>query len=117
MEPSDFSDFVFSQSSLGFQVEVDVDPIDAQAEEAAVLFASSQDATAAQSVLENAARTFCHGTNGELWLMLFDLYRLSGQQAAFEALGIEYAQAFEKSPPWSGAAARRQKPKTRESAR
>ena len=115
VEPSDFSDFVFSQSSLDFQVEVDVDPIDAQAEEAAVLFANSQDA-AAQSVLENAARTFCHGTGERLWLMLFDLYRLSGQQAAFEALGIEYAQAFEKSPPvWSGHAVV-EKPKTRESA-
>jgi ABC-type transporter Mla MlaB component len=35
--------------------------------------------------------------------MLFDLYRLSGQHAAFEAMGIEYARAFEKSPPAWGA--------------
>jgi anti-anti-sigma regulatory factor len=31
--------------------------------------------------------------------MLFDLFRLTGQKAGFEALEIEYAQAFERSPP------------------
>jgi anti-anti-sigma regulatory factor len=31
--------------------------------------------------------------------MLFDLLRVGGHKGPFEALGIEYAQAFEKSPP------------------
>ena len=39
----EFSDFVFSESSPDFQIEGDVDPIDAAAEEAAVLFANGQD--------------------------------------------------------------------------
>lgn len=109
--PSDFSDFAFSQSSLDFHVEADVDPIDAQAEEAAVLFANSQDA-AAQSVLEGTVPA-CRGESGErLWLMLFDLYRVTGQQSAFEAQGIEYARAFEKSPPgWGGSAPENAKPR------
>ena len=38
----EFSDFVFSESSPDFQIEGDVDPIDAAAEEAAVLFANGQ---------------------------------------------------------------------------
>lgn len=96
--PSDFSDFKFSQSSLDFQIETEVDPIDAQAEEAAVLFANNQD-KAAQAVLENALHAHRSGPAERLWLMLFDLYRLSGQQQAFEAMEIEYARAFEKSPP------------------
>lgn len=109
--PSDFSDFVFSQSSLDFHVEADVDPIDAQAEEAAVLFANGQDA-AAQSVLESAVQS-CRDVAAErLWRMLFDLYRVTGQQSAFETLGIEYARAFEKSPPgWSGNAPEKTKPR------
>lgn len=99
---SDFSDLAFSDSSLNFQLETDVDPVDAQAEEAAVLFANSQDA-AAQAVLEGAVKIHFAGPGERLWLMLFDLYRLSGQQAAFETMGIEYARAFEKSPPaWGG---------------
>lgn len=95
---SDFSDFQFSQSSLDFQLEAEVDPVDAQAEEAAVLFANNQD-KAAQAVLENALPNYRSGPAERLWLMLFDLYRLSGQRQAFEAMEIEYARAFERSPP------------------
>lgn len=102
---SDFSDLAFSHSSLDFQVEADVDPVDAQAEEAAVLFANHQD-QAAQAVLEHAVKGHRSGPAERLWRMLFDLYRLTGQQPAFEAMGIEYARAFEKSPPgWGSKAA------------
>lgn len=99
--PSDFSDFALSQSSLDFHLEGDVDPVDAAGEEAAVLFANNQD-VAARAVLEAALQFHRSGSAERLWLMLFDLYRLSGEQAAFEAVGMDYAQAFEKSPPtWS----------------
>jgi len=97
-QQSDFSDFSLSQSSLDFHIEADVDPVDSQAEEAAVLFANHQDA-AVQAVLENALQTLRTGPAERLWLMLFDLYRISGQQQAFEAMEIEYARTFEKSPP------------------
>jgi len=101
---SDFSDFAFSDALPSFQVEAEVDPVDAEAEEAAVLFANCQD-QAAQAVLESAVKKHRSGPAERLWMMLFDLYRLSGQQPAFEALGIEYARAFEKSPPaWRGKA-------------
>lgn len=103
--PSDFSDFVFSETAPDFQIEADIDPVDAEAEEAAVLFANNQD-QAAQAVLENAVQNYRSGPGERLWLMLFDLYRLSGQQPAFEALGIEYARAFEKSPPGWGSKAK-----------
>ena len=97
-ETSDFSDFVFSESSPDFQIEGEIDPVDALAEEAAMLFANAQD-DAARAVLEGAVALHRSGRGERLWLMLFDLYRMVGKHAAHEALGIDYAQAFEKSPP------------------
>lgn len=94
----DMSEFIFSESAPEFHVEAEVDPIDAEAEEAAMLYANGQDA-AVRSLLENATRTYRSGPGERLWLMLFDLFRLTGQKASFDALGIEYAESFEKSPP------------------
>ena len=97
----EFSDLGFSKSSLDFQVDTDFDPVDAPAEEAAMLFANAQD-LAAQAILEDALKLQKTAPAERLWLMLFDLYRLLGKQSAFEAMGIEYARAFEKSPPGWG---------------
>lgn len=96
--PLDLSEFVFSAMEPNFQPEVELDPIDAEAEEAAMLYANGQDA-AVRLRLENATRLYRSGAGERLWLMLFDLFRVGGQKGPFEALGIEYAQAFEKSPP------------------
>jgi len=94
----EFSEFVFSESSPDFQLEEEMDPVDAKAEEAAVLFANAQD-DAVQAVLDEAVRIYDSGRGERLWLMLFDLYRVRGKRTAFEALGIDFAKCFEKSPP------------------
>ena len=94
----DFSDFVFSESSPDFHIEPEIDPVDAEAQEAAILYANGQDEMV-RTLLENAVRIHHFGPGERLWMMLFDLYKLSGQKAAFEALEIDYAQSFEKSPP------------------
>jgi anti-anti-sigma regulatory factor len=94
----DLSDFVFSQSSPDFHVGEEIDPVEAEVQEAAVLFANGQDA-AVRSMLENAVRIHPFGPGERLWLMLFDLYRLTANKSAFEALEVEYARSFEKSPP------------------
>jgi anti-anti-sigma regulatory factor len=94
----DFSDFEFSESPQDFQIEVDVDPVDSDVEQAAVLYANGQD-DAVRSFLENSVRVHHAGPGERLWLMLFDFYRLTAQKTAFETLEIDYAQAFEKSPP------------------
>lgn len=94
----ELSDFVFSESAPDFQIEVDMDPVDANAEEAAVLFSNGQD-NAVRVVLENAIHIHHFGPGERLWLMLFDLFRINGQKPDFDALGIEFARAFEKSPP------------------
>lgn len=94
----DYIDFVFSESSPDFHVEQDVSPVDSDAEEAAVLYANGQDA-AVRSLLENAVKIHRSGAAERLWMMLFDLNKITGQKESFEALEIEYARAFEKSPP------------------
>lgn len=96
--PLDLSEFVFSEVSTEYQVEAEVDPIDADAEEAAMLYANGQD-RAVRALLEKSTRLYRSGAGERLWLMLFDFFRLTGQKAAFEALEIEYAECFEKSPP------------------
>lgn len=97
-ETSAFSDFSFSRSSLDFHVESDIDPIGSVAEEAAVLFANGQN-DAAQVVLENAVALHRSEAGERLWLMLFDLYSLMGRRVPFDALSVDYARAYEKSPP------------------
>ena len=94
----DFSEFEFSEFSADFHIEAELDPVDAEAEEAAVLFANGQD-EAVRSVLEQAARAHNRGAGERLWMMLFDFYKLNGKAAEFEALEIDFVQAFEKSPP------------------
>jgi anti-anti-sigma regulatory factor len=104
LPPLDLSEFVFSETETRFQVEDEVDPIDAEAEEAAMLYANCQDG-AVRALLEHSTRLHRSGAGERLWLMLFDLFRLTSQKVAFEALEIEYAQSFEKSPPgWRDAA-------------
>ena len=94
----EFSDFVFSESAPDYQFEGEIDPVDAHAEEAAILFANGQD-DAARAVLESAVEVQRSGPGERLWLMLFDFYQLSGMRAPFDALAIDYARSFEKSPP------------------
>lgn len=68
-------------------------------EEAAILFASGQSAVAEQ-MLTGWIRQDGLGPAAQLgWYMLFDLHQISGRQAQFEALSLEYASKFETSPP------------------
>ena len=79
---SGLSDFVFSESAPQFHLEPEIDPVDADAQEAAILFANAQD-SAARTVLENAVRHHAGASSERLWRMLFDLYHLLGDQVAF----------------------------------
>ena len=108
VSPSDFSDL--SESPGGIHIEGDIDPIEADIEQAAVLYANNQD-EATRAILENAVHAHHFGPGERLWLMLFDYYRLTHQHAPFDALAIEYAKAFEKSPPpWRSAAPQEKTP-------
>jgi hypothetical protein len=89
----------FTESSvMGIDVDNDVDPLQACVEQVVVLFANGQDG-AARSLLETFVRSY-HGSEGKrFWLLLFDLLQITGERAAFEKLGVDYAEACETSPP------------------
>jgi anti-anti-sigma regulatory factor len=100
-DPSlDFTDFDFDRHLRDLQVDAEVDPIDADIEQAVMLYADAHD-DATRSLLEDAVRVHHYGPGERLWLMLFDLYWLTGQKVAFEALASEYALCFGQcSPGW-----------------
>ncbi|ANQ83509.1 hypothetical protein dqs_0433 [Azoarcus olearius] len=67
-------------------------------EEAAVLYANGADAEAEKvlvAVLDEPGSVTGEG----LWMMLLDLYRLTGQRQKFESRVLDYATRFERSPP------------------
>ena len=108
LEAAEFSDFSFDDSLAAFEIEETADdPIDADIEEAAILYANQQNDDARRA-LENSIQRHERGTGERLWRMLFDLYQVMNDRQAFDARGIEYAQCFEKSPPvWKGGAQNR----------
>lgn len=70
----------------------------AAVEEAAILYANASE-DGACAVLEAAIDASIGKTSEELWLMLFDLYRLTNQRDAFEARSEQFTKTFEISPP------------------
>jgi len=84
----------------------------AVSEEAAVLYANGQN-DAAAAVLAAYVDSLPTGQGEFLWMMLIDLYKLTGMRADFDERVIAYARSFEKSPPpWDVANAPSAKPKS-----
>ncbi|MFD2365277.1 STAS domain-containing protein [Pseudoduganella sp. GCM10020061] len=63
------------------------------AEEVALIWASGE-TELARHMLQGGL-----GADRATWWMLFDLYQIAGDQAAFDDLAIDYASRFETSPP------------------
>jgi hypothetical protein len=82
-----------------FAVEVSEVVHDPELDEAVIAFANADFGpceTALQSLTgEGGARE----QHAETWLVLFDLYRATGQHQHFESLAVEYAQQFGWSAP------------------
>lgn len=83
----------------GITVDDEKDPIDAAAEEAAIAYAND-DPGHCEAVLRDSIRVFSGLPGTEiLWLMLFDILRMTNQREAFTQIDLEYAKRFEKQPP------------------
>ena len=67
-------------------------------EEAAVLYANG-DTAEAEKILVAAIDDSASVSGDGLWMMLLDLYRLTGQRQRFESRVLDYAVRFERSPP------------------
>lgn len=72
--------------------------VGAVAEEAAVRYANG-DVADAERTLEAVLDDPAVKAGDGLWLMLLDLYRLTGQKQRFDARVVDYATRSERSPP------------------
>ena len=68
-------------------------------EEASILFATGQNEVAEQMLQAAISQEELGNMLQVAWFMLFDLYQITNNVAAFEHLSIEYASKFETSPP------------------
>ncbi|MCH7344686.1 STAS domain-containing protein [Pelomonas sp. CA6] len=89
--------------ALGSEDVVEVNEVvhDAELDEAVIAFANGDYQHCERCLVElTGAGGRRHG-HPETWLVLFDLYRATGQQAQFEQLATDYAQQFGlSSPQW-----------------
>lgn len=97
-KPKDSTSFSTSKS-----LAVDVAEVarDVALEDAAMHFASGEDAAAEATLRVAIAPPGERHDHAETWLALFDFYRATGQADRFDALAVEFAQKFGRSaPPW-----------------
>jgi hypothetical protein len=82
-----------------FGVEVSEVVHDPDLDEAVIAFANADFAQCEQSLAQITGVGGARAQHAETWLVLFDLYRATGQQQRFEALAGDYAQQFGWSAP------------------
>ena len=80
-------------------VEVSEVMHDPDLDEAVIAFANADFGTCEQSLQRLTTTGGARHQHAETWLVLFDLYRATGQQPRFESLAIDYAQQFGWSAP------------------
>lgn len=68
-------------------------------EEASILFATGQNEVAEQMLQSAISQDNLGSMLQTAWFMLFDLYQICNNRAAFDHLSLDYASKFETSPP------------------
>jgi hypothetical protein len=82
-----------------FAVEVSEVVHDPDLDEAVIAFANADFGQCEQSLSQITGAGGARAQHAETWLVLFDLYRATGQQQRFDALANEYAHQFGWSAP------------------
>lgn len=82
-----------------FAVEVSEAVHDPELDEAVIAFANADFAQCEEALQRITASGGERSQHAETWLVLFDLYRATGQQQRFESLALDYAQQFGWSAP------------------
>ena len=82
-----------------FGVEVSEVVHDPDLDEAVIAFANADFGQCEQSLSQITGPGGARAQHAETWLVLFDLYRATGQQQRFEALAGDYAHQFGWSAP------------------
>lgn len=73
--------------------------LDPEIEEVAIHFANGNFGDAESGLLRLVDSPGTRREEAQVWLMLFDLYRATGQANKFSDLGVEFANHFERSAP------------------
>ena len=82
-----------------FGVEVSEVVHDPDLDEAVITFANADFGPCEQSLTQLTAAGGARAQHAETWLVLFDLYRATGQQQRFDSLAADYAHQFGWSAP------------------
>jgi hypothetical protein len=82
-----------------FAVEVSEVMHDPELDEPVIAFANADFETCEQTLSTLTRTGGARTQHAETWLVLFDLYRATGQQGKFESLALDYAQQFGWSAP------------------
>jgi hypothetical protein len=82
-----------------FGVEVNEIAHDPALDEAVISFANAEFEACERAVADLISPQGDRANHAETWLVLFDLYRATGQQQPFESLALDYVQRFGWSPP------------------
>ena len=85
--------------SSPFAVEVSEVMHDPELDEAVIAFANADFAQCEEALQRITSISGDRSQHAETWLVLFDLYRATGQQQRFESLALDYAQQFGWSAP------------------
>ena len=88
-----------SDFSSPFAVEVSEVMHDPELDEAVIAFANADFTQCEEALQRITAEGGERSQHAETWLVLFDLYRATGQQQRFESLALDYAQQFGWSAP------------------
>ncbi|MDQ6627131.1 MAG: hypothetical protein M3Z29_01575 [Pseudomonadota bacterium] len=86
----------FGKAFSATNAEVTHDP---DLDEAVIAFANADFEQCEQALASLTGRAGVRAQHAETWLVLFDLYRATGQQHKFESLALDYAQQFGWSAP------------------
>ena len=86
----------FGKAFSATNAEVTHDP---DLDEAVIAFANADFEQCEQSLATLTGRAGSRSQHAETWLVLFDLYRATGQHQKFESLALDYAQQFGWSAP------------------
>ncbi|HSI51581.1 MAG TPA: STAS domain-containing protein [Ideonella sp.] len=85
--------------SVGPAIEVNELPHDHELDEAVMAFANADFVHCERALVELTAEHGLKQNSGETWLVLFDLYRATGQQGRFESLAAAFSERFQLSAP------------------
>jgi hypothetical protein len=88
-----------SEFGAPFAVEISEVVHDPELDEAVIAFANADFTQCEDSLRHLTGNSGPRAQHADTWLVLFDLYRATGQQQQFESLAVNYAQQFGWSAP------------------